>query len=51
MVHTDVMMTKPLYPRAALGSSQTDCETGQEEQGEKILSKLCCCLSYIVFRF
>lgn len=35
MVHTDVMMSKPLYPRAALGSSQTDYETGQEEQGEK----------------
>lgn len=33
MVHTDIMMTKVLYPRAALGSSHIDWETGQEEQG------------------
>lgn len=35
MVHTDIMMIKVLHPRAALGSSQVDWETGQEEQGEK----------------
>jgi len=26
VILTDVMMTKPVYPRAALGSSQIDCE-------------------------
>lgn len=35
MVHSDVKMTKVLYPRAALGSSQIDWETGQEKLGEK----------------
>lgn len=30
VVHTDIMMTKVLYPRAALGFAQIDWETGQE---------------------
>lgn len=42
MVHTDIMMTKVLYPRAALGSSQTDWETGQEEQGARPGSVVFC---------
>lgn len=27
-IHTDVMMTKPVYQKAVLGSSQIGCETG-----------------------